>query len=114
MPSMAAIINVTLLIVVSVAFPAWSANIVFKADFTKPSLSAAFGGAKVNYGAKNVALWSNGSGIDVTYPKGSWNPSNSPVGGFGLYTNNPVTSGTAVLSYSVFFPVGFNFVLGKI
>jgi len=104
---------VLLLVVVNIAFSAASSNIIFEADFTQPTLSAAFGGVEVKYGDNNVVLWSSGRGIDVTYPEGSRNPSNSPVGGFGLYTNTPVTNGTAILSYSVYFPVGFNFVLGK-
>jgi hypothetical protein len=85
--------------------------LVFKADFSKSSLSAAFGNAGVSYGNHNVILWASGGGIDVTYPAGSYKPSATPVGGFGLYTNHRVTTG-AILKYGVFFPAGFNFVKG--
>ena len=85
---------------------------VFEADCSAPSLTAAFGGAKVRYGGQNVKLWANGTGLNVTYPAGSYVPSQTPVGGFGLYTDTPVPQGTAILSYSVYFPKGFNFVKG--
>lgn len=48
--------------------------LVFKADFSKPTLSQAFGGARIGYGEKNVILWASGGGIDVHYPKGSYSP----------------------------------------
>jgi hypothetical protein len=77
---------------------------VFRADFSKSSLSAAFGNVGVSYGTKNVILRASGGGIDVVYPAGSYKPSTSPQGGFGLYTNNKVTT-TAYFQYDVFFPV---------
>jgi len=84
---------------------------VFRADFSKSSLSAAFGNSGVSYGNQNVILWASGGGIDVIYPAGSYKPSASPQGGFGLYTNHKLTS-QAVFQYGVYFPAGFNFVKG--
>lgn len=90
-----------------------SANgVVFRADFTKPTLSAAFGGAGISYGNQNVILWASGGGIDVHYPAGSYVPSGPLVGGFGIWTNHPVNANTAVFKYSVYFPDNFNFVKG--
>jgi len=86
-------------------------TVIFRSDFTKGSLSAAFGNSGVAYGNQNVILWASGGGIDVNYPAGSYKPSASPQGGFGLYTNHRVTTG-AILKYGVFFPAGFNFVKG--
>jgi len=82
---------------------------VFKADLNKGSLAAAFGGAKVTYGSENVKL--GGGQMDVKFPAGSYVPSKSIVGGFGLYSNHKITK-TAVFKYSVKFPSGFNFVKG--
>ena len=45
---------------------------IFRADFTKSSLSQAFGGVGVSYGTQNVILWASGGGIDVVYPAGSY------------------------------------------
>jgi hypothetical protein len=84
---------------------------IFRSDFSKESLSAAFDGAGVSYGNQNVILWASGGGIDVIYPKDSYKPSGPIVGGFGLYTDHPV-SNTAVFKYSINFPEGFNFVKG--
>ena len=86
--------------------------LVFKADFSKPSLSAAFGGASVSYGNQNVILWASGGGIDVVYPQGSYVPSGPIVGGFGIWTNHPVNANTAIFKYGVYFPADFNFVKG--
>lgn len=86
--------------------------VVFKADFSKSTLSAAFGGSSVSYGNNNVILWASGGGIDVNYPKGSYVPSGPIVGGFGIWTNHKVPTDTAVFKYSVFFPSGFQFVKG--
>jgi len=86
--------------------------LVFKADFSKSSLSAAFGGGGVSYGNQNVVLWASGGGIDVAYPAGSYVPSGPIVGGFGIWTNHRVSAETAIFKYSVFFPSGFNFVKG--
>jgi len=84
---------------------------IFRADFSKSSLSAAFGGVGVSYGTQNVILWASGDGIDVVYPAGSYKPSASPQGGFGLFTSHKV-SNTAVFKYEVKFPAGYNFVKG--
>lgn len=87
-------------------------GLVFKADFSKPTLSQAFGGAGISYGNQNVILWASGGGIDVHYPAGSYVPSGPVVGGFGIWTNHPVNANTAVFKYSVYFPDNFNFVKG--
>lgn len=86
--------------------------LVFKADFSKPTLSQAFGGSGISYGNQNVILWASGGGIDVVYPAGSYVPSGPIVGGFGIWSNHPVSSNTAVFKYSVYFPDNFNFVKG--
>lgn len=55
--------------------------------------------------------------LRVKYPKGSWNPSGSPVGGVGFYAKPisiPVSARTVTLTYQVFFPHGFNWKLGKV
>ncbi|GAA6013117.1 hypothetical protein JCM11491_005186 [Sporobolomyces phaffii] len=81
-----------------------------------------------SWGANNVAVvqgvpaseWTGGkqgdklSALQVAYPKGSRNPGNSPQGGVGFYTSKiDVSAATNVsLSYSIFFPDGFNFVKG--
>ncbi|ORX62145.1 hypothetical protein DM01DRAFT_1298731 [Hesseltinella vesiculosa] len=52
--------------------------------------------------------------LKVSYPAGSMNPANSPQGGIGFYAH-PITMAnptTMELSYSVFFPKGFDFVKG--
>jgi len=85
---------------------------VFRADFSKSSLSAAFGGAGIKYGGHNAILWGSGGGIDVVYPAGSYSPEGSITGGFGVYTRTKANSDTAYFQYSVFFPEDFNFVLG--
>lgn len=41
---------------------------VFRADFSKSTLSAAFGGVGISYGNQNVILWASGGGIEVWYP----------------------------------------------
>ena len=48
------------------------------------------------------------------YPKGSFKPSASPVGGTGFYATPIDLSNAKVvtLKYKVFFPSGFNFVKG--
>jgi hypothetical protein len=50
----------------------------------------------------------------VVYPKGSFKPSASIVGGIGFYANpvNLASAKTVTLEYKVFFPVGFDFVKG--
>ncbi|GAA5904012.1 uncharacterized protein JCM6883_002054 [Sporobolomyces salmoneus] len=81
-----------------------------------------------SWGGNNIAVyqgvpakeWTSGkqgdklSALQVAYPKGSRNPGNSPQGGVGFYTSKiDVTAATNVsLSYSIFFPKGFNFVKG--
>jgi hypothetical protein len=59
--------------------------------------------------------WDNSSSvIDVLYPAGSINPGSSPVGGGDFYAA-PYDMSNAqnmTLEYSVFFPAGFDFVLG--
>jgi hypothetical protein len=87
-------------------------EIVFQADFSKPSLSAAFGGSNIDYGEGNVILWASGGGIDVIYPQGSYVPSGPIVGGFGIWSNHRVNSNTAVFKYGVYFPEDFDFVKG--
>lgn len=89
-----------------------SAALVFKADFSQPSLSLAFGGSSISYGNQNVVLWTSGGGIDVQYPAGSYVPSGPIVGGFGIWSNHPVVTDTAVFKYGVYFPVDFDFVSG--
>jgi len=85
---------------------------VFRADFSKSSISAAFDNTPIGYGEHNVILWASGGGIDVVYPAGSYSPAGPIIGGFGLWSNHPVPSGTAIFQFSVFFPEGFNFVMG--
>ena len=49
-----------------------------------------------------------------SYPKGSYKPSANPVGGTGFYAT-PVdlsSAKTVILEYKLFFPTGFNFVMG--
>ncbi|XP_035713955.1 uncharacterized protein LOC118438196 [Folsomia candida] len=87
--------------------------LVFKADFSQPTLSAAFGGASISYGNHNVILWASGGGIEVRYPAGSYVPSGPIVGGFGIWSRHPVNSNTAVFKYGVYFPPDFNFVRRK-
>lgn len=82
--------------------------LVFKANFSKPTISQAFGGAKISYGEKNAFMWASGGGVDIQYPKGTF----GGEGGFGVYTEHPVSAGGASFKYSVFFPEGFNFVKG--
>lgn len=106
---------------------------VFRTDYSQKTLSEAFGGVQVSYGSQNVLLWENGKGINVTYPAGrywqwcaifsqkiysrivvsytSYTPSVEPVGGFGVWTKEHI-SHTAILTYGIFFPAGFNFVKG--
>ncbi|CAL8073922.1 unnamed protein product [Orchesella dallaii] len=86
--------------------------LVFKANFSKPTISQAFGGARISYGEQNVILWASGGGIEVHYPAGSYSPEGPIIGGFGVWTDHPVPGDTASFKYSVFFPAGFNFVKG--
>ncbi|GAA5983412.1 hypothetical protein JCM5350_007641 [Sporobolomyces pararoseus] len=81
-----------------------------------------------SWGADNIAVvqgvpakeWTGGkqgdklSALQVAYPKGSRNPGNNPQGGVGFYSSKiDVSTATNVsLSYSIFFPDGFNFVKG--
>lgn len=81
---------------------------IFRADFSKSSVSAAFDGAPVKYGGQNVILWASGLGIEVIYPAGSYSPEGPIVGGFGIWTRHRITN-TARFKFSVFFPAGFNF-----
>lgn len=85
---------------------------IFRADFSKSSISEAFDWTPISYGEKNVILWASGGGIDVVYPAGSYSPAGPIIGGFGLWSNHPVKTGTAIFKFSVFFPAGFNFVSG--
>ncbi|KAI9285719.1 hypothetical protein BC943DRAFT_322891 [Umbelopsis sp. AD052] len=51
----------------------------------------------------------------VTYPKGSYNPSSSPVGGVGFYAKPiliPKNAGIIKLTYQVYFPNAFEWKLG--
>jgi hypothetical protein len=55
--------------------------------------------------------------MQAQYPAGSWNLQNTPRGGFSFYANGPkqldLSSAREVLfSYSVYFPPGFDFVMG--
>jgi hypothetical protein len=59
------------------------------------------------------------SAMSAFYPKGSWNLSNQPRGGFSFYATGPTTGGIdltkakeVTFGYSVFFPEGFDFVMG--
>ncbi|KAF9265904.1 hypothetical protein L218DRAFT_897844 [Marasmius fiardii PR-910] len=57
---------------------------------------------------------SSRSMLEIFYPEGSINPSNSPRGGAQFYAS-PIDISSAenvTFSYSVFFPVGFEFVKG--
>ncbi|GAA5932615.1 uncharacterized protein JCM15063_002155 [Sporobolomyces koalae] len=81
-----------------------------------------------SWGADNIAVlqgvpaheWTNGkqgdqlSALQVAYPANSRNPGNKPIGGVGFYSSKiDVTAATNVsLSYSIFFPKGFDFVKG--
>ncbi|GAA5877398.1 hypothetical protein JCM16303_003316 [Sporobolomyces ruberrimus] len=81
-----------------------------------------------SWGEDNIAVvqgvpaqeWTGGnqgdqlSALQVAYPKGSRNPGAQPQGGVGFYSSKiDVTQATNVsLSYSIFFPDGFNFVKG--
>ncbi|KAJ7057051.1 polysaccharide lyase family 14 protein [Mycena amicta] len=52
--------------------------------------------------------------MQATYPKGSFNPSHKPRGGFSLYAPGPdqldiTTASEALFGYSVMFPAGFQF-----
>lgn len=87
-------------------------SLVFKADFSRPTISQAFGGARISYGERNVILWQSGGGIEVHYPAGSYSPEGPIVGGFGVWTDHPVPTQGASFKYSVYFPAGFNFVRG--
>jgi hypothetical protein len=86
--------------------------LVFKADFSQPTLSAAFGNSPISYGNQNVVLWASGGGIEVYYPAGSYVPSGPIVGGFGIWSRHPVSANTAIFKYGVYFPANFNFVRG--
>ncbi|BGP22579.1 alginate lyase, polysaccharide lyase family 14 protein [Rhodotorula toruloides] len=80
------------------------------------------GGMNVEVVGKGVpaSKWTGGvqgdskSALQVAYPAGSRNPSARPIGGMGFYTSKiDITQATNVsFSYSVFFPVGFDFVKG--
>ncbi|ORY78443.1 hypothetical protein BCR35DRAFT_325423 [Leucosporidium creatinivorum] len=67
-----------------------------------------------------ASAWTDGvqgntdSAIQVAYPAGSRNPSASPIGGVGFYSNKlDISAASNVsLSYSVFFEKGFDFVKG--
>jgi len=85
---------------------------VFRADFSKPTLSTAFGNTPIAWGNQNAILWASGGGVDIKFPAGSYSPSEGPVvGGIGLETKHKIYN-TAIMKYSVFFPAGFNFVHG--
>lgn len=54
--------------------------------------------------------------LRILYPKGSYNPSGSRIGGAGFYAkpiNIPVDTQTITLTYQVLFPQGFDFQRGK-
>ncbi|KAI5479287.1 alginate lyase, polysaccharide lyase family 14 protein [Pseudohyphozyma bogoriensis] len=61
-----------------------------------------------------VAGSTNGPSLRILYPKGSYSPTHSPIGGVGLYNNPMDVTGATNLSfaYSIFFPKGFDFVKG--
>ncbi|KAJ8093470.1 hypothetical protein PM082_020327 [Marasmius tenuissimus] len=63
----------------------------------------------------NYQPWDNSSSaIQVFYPQGSTNPSSKPRGGAQFYAS-PIDLSTAknvTFAYSVFFPIGFDFVKG--
>ncbi|BGP05783.1 hypothetical protein JCM10049v2_001596 [Rhodotorula toruloides] len=97
----------------------------FKQDVPKNarfSWGDSAGGMNVEVVGKGVPAdkWTGGvqgdskSALQVAYPAGSRNPSALPIGGMGFYTSKiDITQATNVsFSYSVFFPVGFDFVKG--
>jgi len=88
-----------------------TATDMFRTDFSRPTLSAAFGGANIKYGGHNAILWASGGGIDVVYPAGSYSPEGPIIGGFGVWTAHKIPN-TAILQFGVFFPADFNFVHG--
>lgn len=54
--------------------------------------------------------------LRVTYPAGSFNPSNTPIGGLGFYASPlsiPADASFITFTYEVYFPSGFNFVEGN-
>lgn len=54
--------------------------------------------------------------LRILYPKGSYNPSGSKIGGAGFYAKPihiPVDTRTITLTYQVLFPQGFDFNRGK-
>ncbi|KAI8909432.1 hypothetical protein DFJ77DRAFT_433363 [Powellomyces hirtus] len=75
---------------------------------------------KDSYGQKNRDLvpdptgGSSGDVMEVTYPAGSRNPKNGPVGGTGFFAAPISLKGakTVTLSFQILFPKGFNFVKG--
>lgn len=96
-----------------------------------------FGISRVAYGEENLQVFQSGlepvlwpplfpfqatiptfgasTLLRVTYPAGSYNPSALPRGGASFYAK-PLDLREAInvtLSYSVYFPVGFQFVKGK-
>lgn len=65
----------------------------------------------------NVVTKEGKTAWQADYPKGSWNPSNTPLGGFGFYLGgsdefyNAIMNGAdeVILGYSIFFEDGFEF-----
>ncbi|KAJ3010799.1 hypothetical protein HKX48_007199 [Thoreauomyces humboldtii] len=88
-------------------------------DFTS-SWMTSWKVTKDSYGAANRALTVDPTGaatgkvLQITYPAGTRNPANGNVGGTGFYASplSMTKTVTAELTYQVFFPKGFNFVLG--
>ncbi|KAK9765575.1 hypothetical protein K7432_005996 [Basidiobolus ranarum] len=90
-------------------------------DFTPPAFHN-WGITKERYGHQNIVIISdptdsNTTVLKVIYPKGSRNPSHSPLGGAG-YESTPISildgiRQTARLSYQVYFPEEFNFTQGN-
>eukprot|EP00842_Homolaphlyctis_polyrhiza_P007053 jgi/Hompol1/937/HPOL_001073-RA len=86
------------------------------ADTTLASLSV----ARSTYGEANRAIvpdpdsTSNDMVLRIKYPQGSYKPSGPIVGGTGLYATplNLATAKTVTMEMQVFFPEGFQFVLG--
>ncbi|KAJ3212652.1 hypothetical protein HDU67_003680 [Dinochytrium kinnereticum] len=72
-----------------------------------------------SYGRNNVRVVDDPTAltenvIRVSYPEGSFKPSSTPVGGFGISAQplNLKTNQTVTLEYQVFFPNDFDFNLG--
>ena len=77
----------------------------------------AIGGQDISFVADPFSTSSNGTVMQVNYPKGSYTPSQGPVmGGAQFYATpfgNQSQYDKMMVSYDVSFPSGFDWVLGK-